>query len=400
MNEIVERRLTDLLSHIVDNRGRSCPTADSGFPLIATNCVKDSELYPTFENIRFVDEETYATWFRSHPLPGDIVFVCKGSPGRTALVPDPVPFCIAQDMVALRVDPAIANSRYLYYVLQCADTRRKIENMHVGTMIPHFKKGDFNKLFLPIHSNLSNQAAIAEVLGALDDKISANSKLAATADKLASTAFKEAILAAEYSQQNFGDVASVSGGGTPSTKRPEFWSGTLPWATPTDITGLDGPYLESTARTISPEGLKACASDLYPANSILMTSRATIGAFALNQTPTAVNQGFIVVQPDDSALLFWMFHDMRSRVDEFISMANGATSLELSRGNFKKFKIRRATRATMIEFNDRAAKLHSTARHALHENRALVRTRDMLLPQLMSGKLRVKDAAALVEAAI
>lgn len=101
MSELVERSLLDLLAKIVDNRGRSCPVADAGFPLIATNCLKHDHKYPMFENVRYVDSETYDHWFRGHPEPKDILFVCKGSPGHVAVVPDPVPFCIAQDMVAL-----------------------------------------------------------------------------------------------------------------------------------------------------------------------------------------------------------------------------------------------------------------------------------------------------------
>jgi len=301
-------------------------------------------------------------------------------------------------MVALRADPATVNNRYLYYLLQSKETRRKIENMHVGTMIPHFKKGDFHRLVLPIHSDLSQQLAIAEVLGALDDKIAANAKIAATADELAVTEYRQALASANYTDATFADLAKVSGGGTPSTKEPAYWAGDIPWATPTDITALAGPYLEATSRTITEVGLSACASELYPEGSILMTSRATIGAFALAQVPTAVNQGFIVVQPNDPQLHFWIFHEMRSRVDEFISLANGATFLELSRGNFKKFKVRTASPDIMHSFNEIAMGLHRAARGALLENKTLATTRDALLPQLMSGKLRVRDAEAVVEA--
>jgi len=72
--------LPQVLKFIVDNRGKTVPTADSGIPLIATNCIKDDELYPVFEKIRYVSNETHANWFRSHPIPGDIIFVNKGTP--------------------------------------------------------------------------------------------------------------------------------------------------------------------------------------------------------------------------------------------------------------------------------------------------------------------------------
>src|SRR5690606_5506851 len=123
-------------------------------------------------------------------------------------------------------------------------------------------------------------------------------------------------------------TATVAGGGTPSTKVEGYWGGEIAWSTPTDVTALTAPYLFETGRTITAKGLENCASQLYPAQSILMTSRATIGAFALPQMPAAVNQGFIVVLPPTEELRWWLFHEMRSRVEEMISLANGSTFLE------------------------------------------------------------------------
>lgn len=110
-----------------------------------------------------------------------------------------------------------------------------------------------------------------------------------------------------------------------------------------------------------------------------------------------MNQGFIVVNPNDPDLRWWMFHEMRSRVNEFISLANGATFLELSRENFKKFPVRLAEDFIMKGFCVQADALHACGRGALVENSLLAATRDALLPQLMSGKIRVKDAEKTVE---
>src|SRR3984885_13897494 len=132
-----------LLSRVVDNRGRSCPTSSAGFPLIATNCVKNATLYPVFEKVRYVDKQTYREWFRGHPEPGDIIFVTKGSPGQVCLTPDPVSFCIAQDMVAVRADRTKIYPPYLFAALRSEPVQNAISNMHVGSMIPHFKRGDF-----------------------------------------------------------------------------------------------------------------------------------------------------------------------------------------------------------------------------------------------------------------
>jgi type I restriction enzyme S subunit len=141
---------SSVLSKVIDNRGRTCPTAATGTPLIATNCVTNNNLYPTYDTVRYVDDETMRTWFRGHPLPGDLLFVLKGTPGRVALVPDPVDFCIAQDMVALRADPNKIYPRYLFAVLRSENIQQEIEGLHVGSLIPHFKKSDFNELKIPV----------------------------------------------------------------------------------------------------------------------------------------------------------------------------------------------------------------------------------------------------------
>src|SRR5690554_8224647 len=102
MREVKYIILTELVDAIIDNRGKTVPTVESGIPLIATNCIKEESLFPSFEKVRYISQNTYDTWFRAHLEPFDILFVNKGTPGRSCLVPDPVNFVAAQDMVGLR----------------------------------------------------------------------------------------------------------------------------------------------------------------------------------------------------------------------------------------------------------------------------------------------------------
>lgn len=268
--------------------------------------------------------------------------------------------------------------------------------MHVGTMIPHFKKGDFGRLIFPVHSSLDTQHAIAQVLGALDDKIAASSKVIGTALPLIDRMFQRSQSQSATTIATYGDLAQVRGGGTPQTSVDAYWGGDVPWATPTDVTNLPAPYIDSTGRTITEAGLAATSSELYPPGSILMTSRATIGAFAIAQVPIAVNQGFIVVNAKNPELQWWLFHDMRARVTEFLSYANGATFLELSKGKFKQIPVAVPSLDVAAEFGVQASALHAVASAVAVENVELARTRDELLPLLMSGRIRVKDAEARV----
>ena len=182
-------KFTDLLETIVDNRGKTCPVVKTGLPLIATNCINGKDLYPSYETTRFVSDETYKTWFRGHPKPGDILFVCKGSPGRTNWVPDPVDFCIAQDMVAVRADPKKVYPKYLFAVLRSHIVQSQIDNMHVGTMIPHFKKGDFDKLNIPL-LNSGSQVAVGDLYFELSQRITLLRETNSTLEAIAQALFK------------------------------------------------------------------------------------------------------------------------------------------------------------------------------------------------------------------
>jgi len=183
------RPFTDLLAVIVDNRGRTCPVGDVGLPLIATNCIDPNNLYPSYQTTRYVAAETYRTWFRGHPLPGDILFVCKGSPGRTNWCPDPVDFCIAQDMVAVRADPKKVAPKYLFAALRSSLVQSQIDNLHVGTMIPHFKKGDFGRLSIPVPSARS-QSEIGDFYFEVSTRIAILRETNATLEAIAQALFK------------------------------------------------------------------------------------------------------------------------------------------------------------------------------------------------------------------
>lgn len=179
-----------LVKKIIDNRGKTCPVVRSGFPLIATNCILNRNLYPIFENIRFVSQETYETWFRGHPEPGDMIFVLKGTPGRVNWVPDPVNFCIAQDMVAIRANEQEVYPKYLFAALRSSIIQQEIENLHVGTLIPHFKKSDFDKLFIPCPS-YKMQTYIGDTYFYFSQKIDLLQRQNATLEAMAETLFRQ-----------------------------------------------------------------------------------------------------------------------------------------------------------------------------------------------------------------
>lgn len=369
---------------------------DSGIPSVMPQNIGDNVIIEQgIARISLDDAQRLSKYLLRE---GDIVYSRRGDVEKRSYVTSREDgWLCGTGCLLIRFGPrAKCDPRFISYLLGTEACRAWVNQHAVGATMPNLNTSILSAMPLEI-PDLAEQEAIAGVLGALDDKIAANTKLATLALELARNIFKSAVSGTEMSSSTFGDIAAVGGGGTPSTKDSSFWGGGVPWLTPTDVTALSGPYLESTSRTITGQGLLACSSPLYPIGSIMMTSRATIGAFAIAQMPTAVNQGFIVVNPIEPELQWWIFHEMQDRVEEFLTYANGATFLELSRGKFKQLRVRLPESVTAAAFQANAQALHSAARGALTENRSLANTRDTLLPLLMSGKLRVRDAEKQLE---
>jgi type I restriction enzyme, S subunit len=363
-----------------------------GVPFLRSQNVRPGRLDLT--NIKYISTEFHQRLKKSQLRPGDIVIVRTGEPGAAAFIPESFTALNCSDLVIARPGGQV-DGRFLCYAIN-ATARQYITAHLVGAVQQHFNVDSAKRLVLSMPS-IKEQRAIVAVLMALDDKIAVNDRIADAALNLADSIFTSLVTRISPGPDTFGSAASIFGGGTPRTSEPEYWDGGIAWTTPSDVTALGSPYLYQTERTITEAGLANCASQLYPVGSIFMTSRATIGAFAVPQLPAAVNQGFIVVVAPKPEMRWWLFHEMRSRADDMIRLANGSTFLELSRTNFKQIPMRLAPAHVIAHFHERVDPLHAKAATSVKESSTLRELRDTLLPKLMSGEIRVRDAERIVE---
>lgn len=378
-------------------RTRADQLGASGYQIIRAADVANGRV--NFSTRAYVSTRFESQIGSKRALEGDVVLTTKGTVGRAAIMPQLSQDCVYSPQICyLRVGNTNAVvPRFLLYWLGSSEFWNQAQHlMHRTDMAPYISLTDLRSMTIWLPS-VSSQEAIAGVLGALDDKLAANTQLVASSLDLVRALFRSTSRLTPSRSTTYGEIAQVDGGGTPSTKVPAFWGGQIRWATPTDITSLRAPYLIDTARSITSDGLAACSSTLFAPGAILMTSRATIGAFAVNQIHTSVNQGFIVVRPNDPHATWWLFHEMESRVDEYISRANGATFLELPRGRFRTLEVAPPRHDVLLEFDAKASAIHAKSAAAAAESRSLASLRDTLLPKLMSGELRVRDAEKQVE---
>ncbi|WP_298308615.1 N-6 DNA methylase [Flavobacterium sp.] len=137
-------------------------------------------------------------------------------------------------------------------------------------------------------------------------------------------------------------IFKVISGGTPSSEIEEYWNGDINWATLADLPSSELiSKLKETKRKITDKGLKNSSAKVLPVNSILVSTRATIGRIAINKEECSTNQGFknIIINDFSKANTYYVALMMTKLVDKMNSMATGGTFKELSTTSFRTLEI-------------------------------------------------------------
>jgi len=401
-----------LLKQIVDNRGKTCPTAENGIPLIATNCIKNKGLYPIFEKIRYISQETFDTWFRGHPEPGDMVFVVKGSPGQICWVPDPVGFCIAQDMVAIRADEKLVYPKYLFALLRSNYAQNQIQNMHVGTLIPHFKKGDFDKLLLPIPNDYDFQRFAGDSYFRLCEKIELNRKMNRTLEAMAQAIFKSWFV--DFEPFRDGGMVDSELGPIPKgwevmalDEVAEFLNGAACQKYPATadedslpvikIRELSQGVTQQTDRAAAAIPAKWIVEDgdvLFSWSGSLMVKIWTGGKGALNQ------HLFKVTSKQFPKWFYYLWTKYHLERFQGIAADKATTMGHIKRKNLSDAKVAVPPSEIIKGLGNTLSPLIQHKQTNDIQSRTLAELRDALLPKLISGEVRVPESASLVQAMV
>ena len=140
----------------------------------------------------------------------------------------------------------------------------------------------------------------------------------------------------EWGTKSINDLAVVIGGGTPDTTVKSYWDGEIQWFTPSEIG--KNKYVDSSLRTITEEGLNNSSAKLLPPNTILLSSRATIGECSLSLRECATNQGFqsLVSKKCNVDFLYYLIQTIKK---DLIRKSCGSTFLEISANEVRKIQV-------------------------------------------------------------
>ncbi len=277
--------------------------------------------------------------------------------------------------------------KYLYFLLQTLG----LEELNEDSAVPGLNRDTAYRqnLLLP---SFSEQKAIATILSSLDDKIDLLHRQNKTLEAMAETLFRQWFV--EEAQEDWvegklGDIVTVVSGTTPKTDKSEYWNGEYHWTSPRDITSLNGLFLFDTERKITKQGLAQIGSGLLPCGSLLMSSRAPVGALAFAEIPVAINQGYAGIICDKGFSREFVYLWLKTNMDFVQSHANGSTFQEISKSAFRELDVNIPDNKTYFEFNSLISPVFMKMKSNSTQIRTLEKFRDTLLPKLMSGEIRV-----------
>jgi type I restriction enzyme S subunit len=389
-----------------------------------------------FEEAGRVSEQTYGERIvRAEPRHGDLFYSREGTYfGIAAEVPPGVRVCLGQRMVLLRADPSCLDSRFLRFWLNSPTMALHVHGQRDGSVAERLNLPTIRALPVAFPP-LCEQRVIAHILGTLDDKIGLNQRMNETLEAMARALFKSwfvdfdlvrakaegrqpagdrataDLFPAEFAESALGkipdrwrvapigEVVKVVGGSTPRTDEPTFWNGQICFVTPKDLSELVSRVLLDTERRITERGLSQIGSGLLPRGTVLLSSRAPIGYLAIAEVPVAVNQGFIAMICRDELPNQYVLRWAQESMDTIVGRANGTTFLEVSKQNFRPIEVIVPARPVVDRFVEVVEPLHDRVITNLRESITLAQVRDCLLPKLLSGEIRVKQAERPAEAA-
>ncbi|MFJ7020422.1 restriction endonuclease subunit S [Streptomyces sp. NPDC101117] len=369
----------------------------------------------------FLDEEMVLTrWNHFRLQAGDVLLSTSASLGEIAVVDQLCAGAIAYTgIIRFRPKDGRILREFIRHALCAPSFKRQIEAMGVGSVIKHFGPTHLRQMTVCLPP-VRDQEAIAQVLDALDHKIVLNERIASTTRELARTvmaalwdrggitslARSDTAVPRDWVRTTLGSLCA-SGGGAIQTgpfgsqlHASDYVDSGIPSVMPQNIG--DNVVSENGIARITPADAERLSKYLLSEGDIVYSRRGDVKRRALVRKYEAgwlCGTGCLRVRAGSAVnSLFLSYYLGEREIQDWIAQhAVGATMPNLNTAILGSVPVVLPPNEEMRRVSERLAGLDATTAHLQHENRTLADLRDTLLPQLLSGKLRVKDAVRTVE---
>ena len=419
---------------LIDCEHRTPPAAKNGYPYVGIPQLRDGRI--NLNSVRRIAREHFEEWTRkADPETFDVVLSRRCNPGETGHVPKGLKFALGQNLVLLRSDGKRVVKPFLRWLVRGPQWWEQVgKYINVGAVFDSLKCADIPDFHLRIPPP-TEQHTIAHILGTLDDKIELNRRMNETLEAMSRALFKDwfvdfgpvrakmegresnplkrlaDLFPDRLTESELGNIptgwtvanieslcVSISSGGTPARKNSAFWEGgTILWYKTGEL--RDGPLIDSN-EYITEVALANSAAKLWPAGTILLALYAapTVGRIGVLAKPGASNQaaaGLVAKPAYGTPFLRRVLIEAR---DSLQAISVGAAQQNINQRVLREHRLV----VPNSEVAGTYSRLISPCDHRqvaiAEESRSLARVRDLILPKLISGEIRLRDAEKVVEA--
>lgn len=388
---------------------------------------KDMKRFRIWDSQDHLTQHGVAEWGSLVPA-GSVLLLVRG---MTLLDDVPVamamrPLAINQDMKAI-IPAQDVDGRFLAYWLLAQKPRllAAVDQASHGT--GRLSTDVLHKMSVAL-PNAAEQTRIADVLSAVDDKIDLNGRMNETLEAMARALFQswfvdfEPIRAKAAGASSFpllpnglfkalptrvdgspigpiphgwrasalGDCIRVESGGTPSTSRPEYWDGEIPWFSVKDAPPESDVWVIGTEKRITSLGLENSSTKVLPVGTTIISARGTVGKLALVGTPMAMNQSCYGIRGANGYGDMFAYFLIKHAVDDLRQRTHGSVFDTITRETIRSAQVSLPPAELAHMFEQVVTPLLQMIRNLLFENVVLSGMRDTLLPKLISGEVRVR----------
>jgi type I restriction enzyme S subunit len=379
------------------HRPRNAPELYGGtYPFIQTGDVKHANFYIT-EYVQTYSEKGLAQsklW-----QPGTLCITIAANIADTAILK--IPACFPDSIVGFIPEKGKSEVRFIKY---CLDTYKKeMQLISQGTTQDNLSQGKLLSLRFRIPDH-DQQQKIAAILSAYDELIENNQRRIALLEKMAEEVYREWFVRLRFPGHDkvkfikgvpegwqsipSSSIFYVLSGGTPNTDNPVYWDGNIPFFTPRDAG--ENYYVLETEKHLTQKGLDNCNSRLYKKDTIFITARGTVGKIGLAYRDMAMNQSCYALMPRVKGSVYFHFLSMKNAITYIKGVSKSGVFDNIIVDTFNVVPILLPSQALIAEFNEIATPIFKQLGVLLEANEHLLKTRDMLLPRLISGKLSVE----------
>lgn len=336
------------------------------------------------DDYMYLSESKAEELSQSEALPDDIIVTARGTIGQTGIIPENSKYrkyILSANQLRFRINKKIASPLFVYYWLSSKPMVRTMQNISVNVGVPNFNLKNARELLIPLAS-LEEQGRIADILSAFDDKIELNNKISQTLEEIAQAIFKEWFVKFRF----------------PGHEKTEFVDselGQIP----------KGWKAEKLGKVIELAYGKALKEEDRRAGNIPVVGSSGIVGF--NNKALVSGPGIVVGRKGNAGSILWLDEDFfpidttfyvktdlgmnycyfALKQQKFITGDSAVPGLGREQANYNLILV--PDSSTIGSFKKIVEPIFMKKASIKNENGKLISLRDLLLPRLMSGKIKI-----------